>query len=78
MQKRLLILGGSRFIIPVIQAAHELGHYVITMDYLPDNIAHSFSDEYVNVSIVDKEAVCAAAEKCGKAIALVFSSVPAE
>ena len=63
MEKRLLILGGSRFIIPVIQAAHELGHYVIPMDYLPDNIAHSFSDEYVNVSIVDKEAVCAAAEK---------------
>ena len=31
--------------------------YVITCDYLPNNIAHKYSDEYHNVSIVDKEAV---------------------
>lgn len=62
MGKRLLILGGSRYILPVIDAAHELGHQVITMDYLPDNIAHKFSDEYANVSIVDQEAVLDAAK----------------
>lgn len=56
-QKRLMILGGSRYILPVIEAAHGLGCYVITADYLPDNIAHQFSDEYCDVSIVDKEAV---------------------
>lgn len=55
--KRLMILGGSRYILPVIKAAHELGVYVITADYLPDNIAHKYSDEYCNVSIVEKEAV---------------------
>ena len=55
--KRLLLLGGSRYAIPVIEAAHKLGAYVITCDYLPNNIAHKFSDEYANVSIVDKEAV---------------------
>ena len=43
--------------LPVIKAAHEQGYYVITADYLPDNIAHKYSDEYVNVSIIDKEAV---------------------
>ena len=54
---KLLILGGSRYVLPVIRAAHDLGVYVITCDYLPDNIAHQYSDEYCNVSIVDQNAV---------------------
>ena len=61
--KKLMILGGSRYALPVIRAAHELGLYVITCDYLPDNIAHRFSDEYCNVSIVDKEATLEAAKR---------------
>ena len=56
-QKKLMLLGGIRYLLPVIRAAHEQGYYVITADYLPDNIAHQYSDEYVNVSIIDKEAV---------------------
>ena len=56
-QKKLMLLGGLRYLIPVIEAAHKLGLYVITCDYLPDNIAHKYSDEYRNVSIIDKEAV---------------------
>ena len=56
-QKRLMLLGGIRYLLPVIKAAHEQGYYVITADYIPDNIAHKYSDEYVNVSIIDKEAV---------------------
>ena len=56
-QKRIMLLGGIRYLLPVIKAAHEQGYYVITADYIPDNIAHKFSDEYVNVSIIDKEAV---------------------
>ena len=55
--KKLLLLGGSRYLLPVIEAAHKLGLYVITCDYLPDNIAHKYSDEYINVSIIDKEKV---------------------
>lgn len=61
--KKILLLGGSRYLLPVIKSAHELGLYVITCDYLPDNIAHKYSDEYVNVSIIDKEAVLEAAKK---------------
>ena len=53
--KKLMILGGSRYALPVIKAAKQLGIYTITADYLPNNIAHKFSDEYVNVSIIDKE-----------------------
>ena len=56
-QKKLMLLGGLRYLLPVIKAAHEQGYYVITADYLPDNIAHKYSDEYCNVSIIDKEAV---------------------
>lgn len=61
--KKLMILGGSRYILPVIEAAHMLGIYVITCDYLPDNAAHRYSDEYCNISIIDKEAVLEAARK---------------
>ena len=52
-----MLLGGLRYLLPVIEAAHKQGYYVITCDYLPHNIAHKYSDEYVDVSIVDKEAV---------------------
>ena len=62
-QKKLMLLGGIRYLLPVIKAAHEQGYYVITADYLPDNIAHKFSDEYVNVSIIDKEAVLKVAQE---------------
>ncbi len=52
-----MLLGGLRYLLPVIEAAHKLGIYVITCDYLPGNIAHKYSDEYHNVSIINKEAV---------------------
>jgi len=61
--KRLMLLGGSRYLLPIIEIAHKLGYYVITCDYLPDNIAHKYSDEYCNVSIIDKEAVLEVAKK---------------
>lgn len=62
-QKRLLLLGGLRYLLPVIEAAHKEGYYVITCDYLPDNMAHKYSDEYHNVSIIDREAVLALARE---------------
>ena len=62
-QKKILLLGGLRYLLPVIKAAHDLGYYVITCDYLPDNIAHKYADEYHNVSIIDKEAVLALARE---------------
>lgn len=61
--KKLMLLGGMRYLIPVIEAAHKMEVYVITCDYLPDNIAHKYSDEYCNVSILDKEAVLEAAKR---------------
>lgn len=61
--KKLMLLGGIRYLLPVIEEAHKLGIYVITADYLPGNIAHKYSDEYVNVSIIDKVAVLKVAQE---------------
>lgn len=55
--KKLLILGGDHFTIPVVKAAKEQGYYVITCDYLPDNVAHKVSDEYINFSTTDKDGI---------------------
>lgn len=63
-QKKILLLGGDHLLLPVIEAAHKLGCYVITVDYLPDNVAHKYSDEYQYASTVDKEAVLEIAKKC--------------
>lgn len=57
MQKKLMLLGGLRYLLPVIEAAHRHNYHVITVDYVPDNIAHKYSDEYHNISILDKDAV---------------------
>ncbi len=57
MPKTLLLLGGSRYSMPVIESAHELGVRVVTCDYLPDNYAHAYADEYVNASVIDCDAV---------------------
>ena len=62
-QRKIMLLGGLRYLKPVIDAAHKQGYYVITADYLPNNIAHKWSDEYCNVSIIDKEAVLKEAQR---------------
>ncbi len=54
-RKKLMLLGGIRYLLPAIEAAHKHGIYVITVDYLPNNIAHKYSDEYHNVSILEKD-----------------------
>lgn len=75
--KKILILGGSEFQIPLITAAKKEGLYVITCDYLPENPGHKLSDLYVNASTTDKEAVLQVAiDKKIDAIT-TFSSDPA-
>lgn len=58
-----MLLGGLRYLMPVIKSAHEEEYYVITADYLPNNIAHQYADEYINVSIIDKDAVLKVAKE---------------
>ena len=54
-KKKLMLLGGIRYLLPAIEAAHNHDIYVITVDYLPGNIAHKYSDEYHNISILEKD-----------------------
>lgn len=62
-KKKILLLGGSGYLIPVISVCHRLDYYVITADYIPENSAHKFSDEYYNISIIDKDAILELAKR---------------
>lgn len=73
---RLLLLGGSRYLFPVIDAAHEMGVEVFTADYLPGNPAHARSDGYRNVSIVDREAVLGCARELRADGVMSFAADP--
>lgn len=55
--KKIMLLGGNYFQMTATKAAKELGYHVISVDYLPDNPAHKYADEYHNVSTTDKDAV---------------------
>mgnify|MGYP006922479047 CR=1 FL=1 len=57
--KKLMLLGGSQYLLPVIKTAQDLGVYVVTCDYLPNNIAHilaytpfSFSFSYISYLVL--------------------------
>ena len=74
--KKLLFLGGSYSQVPAIKRAVELGYYVITADYLPNNPGHNFSHEYYNVSTTDKEAVLELATKLSIDGIIAYASDP--
>lgn len=61
--KKIMMLGGNYFQMTAVKAAKRLGCHVISVDYLPDNPAHKYADEYHNVSTLDKDAVLALAQK---------------
>lgn len=61
--KKVLLLGGNYVQQTATLAAKRLGYHVISVDYLPDNPAHKFADEYHNISTIDKEAVLALARE---------------
>ena len=45
IMKKILMLGGAMQQIPAIKCAKELGYYVITCDYLPENEGHKYADK---------------------------------
>ena len=75
--KKILMLGGAMQQIPAIKCAKELGFYVITCDYLPNNPGHKFADEYYNISTTEKERVLELAIKLGIDGVLAYASDPA-
>lgn len=77
MQKKVLLLGGSHFQVPSVKTAKQLGYYVITCDYLPNNPGHKYADEYHNVSTTDKEAVLKLAKELKIDGIVCYASDPA-
>lgn len=75
--KRLLMLGGSMQQIPIIKMAKEMGHYVITCDYTPENPGHLLADEYYNVSTTDLNGVLRLARKLNIDGIIAYASDPA-
>ena len=55
----------------------ELGHYVITCDYLPRNPGHKFSDKYYNTSTRDKEKILEIAKENNADGIIAYASDPA-
>ena len=75
--KKILMLGGSMQQIPIIKRAKEMGLYVITCDYCPDNPGHKFADEYYNVSTTDLDAVLELAKRLNIDGIVAYASDPA-
>ncbi|MBO4397166.1 MAG: ATP-grasp domain-containing protein, partial [Bacteroidaceae bacterium] len=71
------MLGGSLYQTYAIKAAVEMGYYVITCDYLPENPGHKFAHEYYNVSTTDKVAVLKLAEQLKVDGIVAYASDPA-
>ena len=71
------MLGGSIYQTYAIKAAREMGYYVITCDYLPENPGHQYAHEYHNVSTTDKEAVLALAKELKVDGVVAYASDPA-
>lgn len=73
----VLMPGGLSFMLPAINAAHDCGLNVATLDYIPDNPAHKESDCYINADVTDYDAVKKAAETLDVAGILAFAVDPA-
>lgn len=77
MTKKILILGGSHFQIPVIKYARSAGYHVVTCDFLPENPGHKLANEYYNVSTTDLEGVLALSIRLKIDGILAYASDPA-
>lgn len=75
--RRILMLGGSHFQVPSIVTAKQMGLYVITCDYLPENPGHRYADEYHNVSTTDLDAVLELARSLNIDGIVAYASDPA-
>jgi len=65
MKKKILIVGGGHSEIPLVNAARELGLYVITTGNSPSGLAHKYSDKFYNCDYSNKEDIYQLAKKIG-------------
>lgn len=75
--KTILLLGGSRQQVPVIEKARELGLRTVLMDYLPDNPGKDYADKWYPESTTDVEKVLEIAKAEDAIGILAYASDPA-
>ena len=74
--RKILILGGAKAQVPLIQAAKELGYYVVLCDYTTTNPGIALVDKHYQESTLDLEAVLEVARK-EKVDGVISNSEPA-
>ena len=75
--KKLLILGAMEMHVPLIKRAKEMGNYVITVDYIPENPGHKLADEAYFDSTTDLDAVLKLSKKLNIDGIMTYNSDPA-
>lgn len=65
LNKKMLLLGGGHAEIPLIQAAHEIGWYVITTGNAREGLGHPYADKNVFADFSDKDAMLELAKSEG-------------
>lgn len=75
--RTILLLGGSRQQVPVIEKAKEAGYRTVLIDYLPDNPGKEIADKWYSESTTDIEAVFRIAKKEKVGGILAYASDPA-
>ena len=65
LKKKMLLLGGGHAEIPLIQAAHGLGWYVITTGNAREGLGHPYADKNVFADFSDKDAMLELAKSEG-------------
>lgn len=65
MQKKVLITGGSHAELPMIDALHRLGYYVISTGTNDDGLGHKEADEFIHGDFSDKEFITRIAKENG-------------
>ena len=68
MDERILITGGSHAELPLIDALHRLGCFVVSTGMNRDGLGHRAADLYVPADYSDREAILSLAQEqkvCG-------------
>jgi len=63
MCKKVLVIGGGKWQVPIIQKAKELGHYVICSNLYEDSVGFAYADESYVANVLDTEMNLSIAKK---------------
>lgn len=53
--KKLMVIGGGKWQIPLIKKAKEMGHYVVCSNLYPDSPAFQYADSAAVANVLDRE-----------------------